>query len=49
MAANLPHVEFSLREGYLPSWRAQRYIELGRPVNRAEVTVARPLNRWLGA
>jgi len=43
MAANLPHVEFSLREGYLPSWRAQRYIELGRPVNRAEVTVAREI------
>ena len=48
MAHNLPRVEFSLREGYLPSWRSQRYIELGRPVNRAEVMAAREMASTAG-
>lgn len=40
MAEHLPDVEFSLRDGYLPAWRAGQFIELGRPVNRREVAAA---------
>lgn len=48
MAENLPDVEFSLREGYLPSWRASRYVELGRPVNPREILRARTLTSAAG-
>ncbi len=41
MSRNLPQAEFSLREGYLPSWRAQQFVELGRPVSRIETQAAR--------
>ena len=32
MAANLPDVPFSLREGYLPSWRAKHFGDLAKPL-----------------
>jgi putative pyruvate formate lyase activating enzyme len=41
---NLPDTEFSLREGYLPSWRSQRFTELRLPLQRAEQHAAR---EWL--
>jgi putative pyruvate formate lyase activating enzyme len=28
LAANMPEAKFSLREGYLPRWRAKRHVEL---------------------
>ena len=43
MSANLPDAEFSLREGYLPSWRSAEFVELGRPAGRAETSAARAL------
>ena len=43
MRENLPDVEFSLRDGYLPSWRAQRFAELGRTMRRHESDAAREL------
>ena len=48
MAQHLPHVEFSLREGYLPSWRAQHYVELRRPLSRAEAQQARRMTADAG-
>src|SRR5205823_9338503 len=36
LAKNLPDVEFSLRDGYLPAWRAHRFEELARTVRRDE-------------
>ncbi|HUB26084.1 MAG TPA: radical SAM protein [Tepidisphaeraceae bacterium] len=36
MQENLPEIEFSLRLGYLPSWRSEQYVELKSPVTRAE-------------
>jgi putative pyruvate formate lyase activating enzyme len=41
MSRHLPNIEFSLREGYLPSWRSHQFVELGRPVSRAETSLAR--------
>lgn len=40
MSSNLPDVEFSLRDGYLPAWRSHRFVELGRPVSRADARAA---------
>jgi len=48
ISRHLPHVEFSLREGYLPSWRAQRYVELGRPLNLDEALAARRMSSVAG-
>ena len=45
MAANLPHVPFSLRDGYLPSWRSDRFAELSRPVDPASVRRADEIAR----
>jgi putative pyruvate formate lyase activating enzyme len=36
MQENLPEVEFSLRLGYLPSWRSEQFVELKSPVTRVE-------------
>ena len=43
MREELPQVLFSLRDGYLPSWRAGRgeFVELGGRVSRAELHKAR--------
>jgi putative pyruvate formate lyase activating enzyme len=38
---HLPRVEFSLRTSYLPSWRAQQFVELRTPVSRCEGALAR--------
>jgi putative pyruvate formate lyase activating enzyme len=43
MRENLRDVEFSLRDGYLPSWRAGRFIELSRPLGRGEGESSRQL------
>jgi putative pyruvate formate lyase activating enzyme len=40
---NLPEAEFSLRLGYLPSWRASHFAELGHPVSRLETRAARQI------
>ena len=32
LVANLPEVKFSIRDSYLPSWRADRFAELARPL-----------------
>jgi putative pyruvate formate lyase activating enzyme len=37
---NLPEAEFSLRLGYLPSWRAERFGTLAEPVSRSEARTA---------
>jgi len=41
MAENLPEAEFSLREGYLPSWRSREFTELRLPNSRAVCAEAR--------
>jgi putative pyruvate formate lyase activating enzyme len=38
---NLPGVKFSLRDGYLPHWQAERYEDLARPLSAAEADAAR--------
>jgi len=43
MRENLPGVEFSLRDGYLPSWRADRFVELSVPLARGEGETSREL------
>ena len=43
MRENLPDVEFSLRDGFLPSWRANRFAELGRTMRRHECDEARKI------
>ena len=32
LKANLPQASFSLRDGYLPSWRSNRFDEIARPL-----------------
>ncbi|MGP0067796.1 MAG: radical SAM protein [Isosphaeraceae bacterium] len=36
MKAYLPGAKFSVRDGYLPSWQADRHAELARPLDSAE-------------
>jgi putative pyruvate formate lyase activating enzyme len=48
MAANLPDVPFSLREGYLPSWRSARFAELAAPLEPHVGREARDLAHGLG-
>ena len=43
MHASLPDVPFSLRDGYLPSWRSQHYAELAKPLPQADARRAREL------
>jgi putative pyruvate formate lyase activating enzyme len=45
MAQHLPDVSFSIREGYMPSWRATRMEGLSRPV---EACVAAEAHRVAG-
>ena len=40
MQQHMPDVEFSLREGYLPSWRAEGFVELKHPLTRREIAAA---------
>jgi putative pyruvate formate lyase activating enzyme len=43
MRAEMPGVPFSLRDGYLPSWRARQFVEISHPLGRADVRRAREL------
>jgi putative pyruvate formate lyase activating enzyme len=43
LAAELPHVKVSLRDGYLPHWQAGRYLELVKPLERDAPGRAREL------
>jgi putative pyruvate formate lyase activating enzyme len=43
LGRNMRVVKFSVREGYLPRWRARRYAELGEPLKRGVGRAAREL------
>jgi putative pyruvate formate lyase activating enzyme len=43
LAAHLPSIKFSIRDGYLPRWRAGRYVELNRVLSPGEGDRAREL------
>jgi putative pyruvate formate lyase activating enzyme len=45
MAEHLPTAEFSLRDGYLPAWRAQRMVGLNVSNSRAEIAAAHRIVR----
>jgi putative pyruvate formate lyase activating enzyme len=40
MAEHLPTAEFSLRDGYLPAWRARQMVTLDRPNSVSEIATA---------
>jgi len=40
---NLPQAKFSLRDGYLPKWRAQQFTELAHCLDRCDAARARAL------
>ena len=48
MRANLPEVPFSIRDGYLPSWRAARFEHLDKPLPARAAVAARELADGLG-
>jgi len=48
MARQMPDTEFSLREGYLPSWRAADLVQLNRPIRRWEIEAAQAFCQKLG-
>lgn len=48
MRAELPDVPFSLRDGYLPSWRSHHFVEISHPANRANFREARDLAERTG-
>jgi putative pyruvate formate lyase activating enzyme len=48
LAQNLPQAPLSLRDSYLPSWRANRFDELARPLDRRIGDEARELAGKLG-
>jgi putative pyruvate formate lyase activating enzyme len=48
MAQFLPKAKFSLREGYLPKWRAKHIPELAAPLGAAEANHARELANVAG-
>lgn len=48
MRENLPEIEFSLRDGYLPAWRAQRIPGLDRPNSSADAIAAREFVERIG-
>lgn len=43
MHEQLPNVPLSLRDGYIPAWRADRFVELRRPIDRTTMAKARTL------
>jgi len=43
LRTNLPETEISLRLGYLPSWRSDRFAELTAPLHREEARAATEL------
>ena len=48
LRAEMPHVKFSVREGYQPHWQARRHTELAAPLSRAEGDLARQIAREAG-
>ena len=48
LRANLPGAKFSIRDGYLPSWRADRHAELARPLAPGEADRARDVAAGAG-
>ena len=48
MRVNLPNVPFSLREGYLPSWRSAHFTELAGPLEPHVAREARELAHHVG-
>jgi putative pyruvate formate lyase activating enzyme len=48
LRAKLPQAKFSIRDSYLPSWQADRHVELGRPVDAGAGDRARELARRAG-
>ncbi len=48
LSAHLPGVRFSLRDGYLPRWRARRDPQLGRYLSTEEIRRATELARRYG-
>ncbi|MGO9467424.1 MAG: radical SAM protein [Isosphaeraceae bacterium] len=48
LKAHLPGVKFSIRDSYLPRWRAGRYAELARPLLPGEGDRARELAHGAG-
>jgi len=48
IAANLPEVKFSIRDSYLPRWRASRHAELARTLLPGEGDRARDLALTMG-
>ncbi len=48
LKANMPGVKFSIRDGYLPSWRADRHAELARPLAPGDADRARDLAAGAG-
>jgi putative pyruvate formate lyase activating enzyme len=43
LGENLPETEISLRLGYLPNWRSNRFEEISHPLGRAEAQAATEL------
>jgi uncharacterized Fe-S radical SAM superfamily protein PflX len=43
MSQNLPQAPLSLRDGYTPAWRAERFVELRRPIDRNAMNEAKKL------
>ncbi|HET6247481.1 MAG TPA: radical SAM protein [Tepidisphaeraceae bacterium] len=48
MKKHLPDVPFSLREGYMPSWRSRSFPELAEPLGIAAAQSAREVARQVG-
>jgi putative pyruvate formate lyase activating enzyme len=48
LQSELPGAAFSLRDGYLPRWRARSFAELGRCIDKPEATAARRLAAQAG-
>jgi putative pyruvate formate lyase activating enzyme len=48
LAGNLPQVKFSLRDSYLPRWRAEHFPELAQPFQRGAARAAHELVQRIG-
>jgi putative pyruvate formate lyase activating enzyme len=48
MRDHLPQTAFSIREGYLPSWRSSRFDEIARPLPARDAAAARAVAADLG-
>ena len=43
MRKEMPNAKFSLRDGYLPRWQAQRHSELAAPLSKTDAELARQI------